>query len=191
MSSEITRLLVAWSDGDGGALERLMPLVDQRLQALAASFLRHERPDHTLQTAALVNEAFLRLIDQDRVRWQDRAHFFALAGQMMRRILVDHARRANYGKRGGGSERVPEEILERFSVERPDDLVALDEALKSLAELDSEQARIVEMRYFGGLNKEEIAAVLGISRSTVTRRWRLARAWLYHHLVEDPPHEKD
>ncbi|MEM7584554.1 MAG: sigma-70 family RNA polymerase sigma factor [Acidobacteriota bacterium] len=184
MSAEITTLLMAWSDGNHEALDELMPLVNRRLQALAASFLRSERADHTLQTAALVNEAFLKLIDQDQVRWRDRAHFFALAGRMMRRILVDHARSAGYAKRGGGFERVSEEALERVPVERPKDLVALDEALSALAELDPEQARIVEMRYFGGLTKEEIAVVIGISRATVTRRWRLARAWLFRTLVQ-------
>ena len=160
-----------------------MPLVYRRLHALAANFLRHERPDHTLQTGALVNEAFLRLVDQKRVQWRDRAHFFALAGQFMRRILVDHARRLGYVKHGGGFEHISDEILEHTPVERPADLLALDEALNTLAKLDAEQARLVEMRYFGGLSKEDIAQVLGISRTTVTRRFRLARAWLYQYLV--------
>jgi len=182
--ADITALLLAWSAGEAAALDRLMPLVYRRLNALAADFLRQERPDHTLQTGALVNEAFLRLVDQDRVQWKDRAHFFALAGQMMRRILVDHARRLGYAKRGGGFEQVSDEILEHTPVERPADLVALDEALHRLAELSPEQARLVEMRYFGGLSKEEIALVLDISRTTVTRRFRLARAWLYQYLVQ-------
>jgi len=182
--SEITQLLVAWSDGDQEALEKLLPLVYRRLRRLAGSYLRSERPDHTLQTSALVHEAYLRLIQQDKVRWRDRAHFFAIAAQMMRRILVDHARHHGYVKRGGPALRVPAGELDRVSASHDPDLVALDEALKALAETDPEQARLVELRYFGGLTKEEIAEVMGIASATVTRRWRLARAWLYRYLVK-------
>ncbi len=182
--AEITRLLVAWSRGDEDALHELMPLVQERLRRLAASFLNHERSGHTLQTLGLVNEAYLRLIDQEQVSWRDRAHFFAIAGRLMRRILVDHARRQGYAKRGGGAQKVSVEHLERMSIDRPPDLVALDDALKTLAEKDRQLARLVELRYFGGLTKEEIAEVLGISSATVTRRWRMAKAWLYSYLVK-------
>lgn len=181
--AEITRLLIAWSDGDERALDQLIPLVYERLRRLAGSFLRYERPDRTLQTTALVNEAYLRLVEQEQVRWRDRAHFLAIAGQMMRRILVDHARRRGYAKRGGQAQRISSEALERLSVDRHPDLVALDEALNALAEQDGQLARLVELKYFGGLNKEEIAEVLGIASATVTRRWRTAKAWLYRYLV--------
>lgn len=183
-SVEITRLLVAWSDGDREALDQLMPLVYDRLRRLAGSFLLHERPDHTLQTAALVNEAYLRLIDQGQVRWRDRAHFLAIAGRMMRRILVDHARRRGYAKRGGEMRRLAPEELDRLSVDCTPDLMALHEALTSLAQRDAQLARLVELKYFGGMSKEEIAEVLDVSSATVTRRWRMARAWLYRYLVE-------
>ena len=182
--AEVTQLLIAWSDGDEQALDRLMPLVYDRLRRLAGSFLRHERSDHTLQTTALVNEAYLRLVDQDQVGWRNRAHFLAIAGQMMRRILVDQARRRGYVKHGGQAQRISPEELEQLSVDRDPDLAALDEALISLAEKDEQLARLVELKYFGGLAKEEIAEVLGISSATVTRRWRMAKAWLYRYLVK-------
>ena len=183
-SAEITRLLVAWSGGDEHAVDRLVPLVHDRLRRLAASFLNRERPDHTLQTQALVNEAYLRLIDQGRVSWRDRAHFFAIAGRLMRRILVDHARRRGYVKRGGEAQRVSPAELENLTIDRSPELVALDDALTALAKRDEQLARLVELRYFGGLTKEEIAEVLGISSATVTRRWRMAKAWLYRYLVK-------
>jgi RNA polymerase sigma factor (TIGR02999 family) len=183
-SAEITRLLVAWSHGDEAAINQLVPLVHDRLRRLAARFLQSERPDHTLQTHALVNEAYLRLIDQDQVGWRDRAHFFAIAGRMMRRILVDHARRRGYVKHGGQALRVSPEELAGLSVDRGPELVALDGALKTLATRDRQLAQLVELRYFGGLTKEEIAEVLGISSATVTRRWRMAKAWLYRYLVK-------
>ena len=183
-SAEITGLLVSWSCGDEKAIDRLMPLVHSRLRRLAAGFLNQERPDHTLQTQALVNEAYLRLIDQSRVSWRDRAHFFAIAGRLMRRILVDHARRRGYVKHGGQAKRVAPEELERLTIDRSEELVALDEALVTLATRDRQLARLVELRYFGGLTKEEIAEVLGISSATVTRRWRMAKAWLYRYLVK-------
>lgn len=182
--AEVTRLLIAWSNGDERAVDQLVPLVYERLRRLAASFLRHERSDHTLQTTALVNEAYLRLVDQDAVGWRGRAHFLAIAGQMMRRILVDHARRRGYVKHGGQARRISPEELEQLSVDRDPDLVALDEALSFLAGKDQQLARLVELKYFGGLTKEEIAEVLGISSATVTRRWRMAKAWLYRYLVK-------
>ncbi|MEE8524467.1 MAG: sigma-70 family RNA polymerase sigma factor [Thermoanaerobaculia bacterium] len=184
-SPEITELLIAWSQGEEQAIDRLAPLVHDRLRRLAASFMNRERPDHTLQTQALVNEAYLRLIDQNQVSWRDRAHFFAIAGRMMRRILVDHARGLGYAKRGGEAQRIAAEELEDMPADRPPELVALDEALDTLAGKDPQLARLVELRYFGGLNREEIAEVLGISGATVTRRWRMARAWLYRYLVQD------
>ena len=181
----VTSLLLDWSGGDRQALEELMPLVYDQLRLLASGCLRGERQGHTLETAGLVNEAFLRLIDQERVHWRDRAHFFAIAGRMMRRILVDHARRHASAKRGGRVEKVALPDLDLVPVEPETDLVALDEALVALAEQDSESARIVELRYFGGLNREEIAAVLGMSSASVTRRWRMARAWLYDQLSRE------
>ncbi len=183
-ATEITHLLKRWSAGDQSALEELAPLVHDRLRRLAASYLQGERVDHTLQTSALVNEAFLRLVKQDRVRWRDRAHFFAIAAKMMRRILVDHARQHGYQKRGGQAIRIPEEALDRVSIQRHPDLIALDDALGELAERDPDLAHLVELRYFGGLTKEEVAEVMAISRATVARRWRSARAWLYCYLVE-------
>ncbi len=176
---EITTLLLAWSSGDGTALNRLMPLVYDRLRAMAANFLRSERTGNTLQTAALVNEAYIGLIDQTRVQWQDRAHFFAIAGRIMRRILIDSARRKGYQKRGGDWQRVSEEILARLRIEdRAPDLVALDDALEALERENPELVRLVEMRFFGGLKIEEMVEVTGQSSTTLNRRWRLARAWL-------------
>jgi RNA polymerase sigma-70 factor, ECF subfamily len=180
---DITGLLQAWSGGDGAALEALMPLVYDRLRRLAAGFLRQERAGHTLQTRALVNEAYLVLVDQTRVQWQDRAHFFALAGRMMRRILIDHARRKKYQKRGGEWQRLPEEALATLATELPDpDLIALDDAMEALEREQPELVRIVEMRFFGGLNVEEMVAVTGLSSTSLNRRWRMARAWLRREL---------
>ena len=182
-SHEITGLLRAWSAGDKTALEALMPLVYDRLRRLAANFLRQERAGHTLQTGALVNEAYLVLVDQNRVQWQDRAHFFALAGRMMRRILIDHARRKHYQKRGGEWQRVSEEVLRLLPEDLPGpDLMALDDALEALEQRQPELVRIVEMRFFGGLSVEEMVAVTGLSSTTLNRRWRMARAWLRREL---------
>jgi len=150
---------------------------------VASRQLRRERSDHTLQTTALVHEAYLRLIDQKRVRWRDSAHFAALAAQMMRRILIDHARKSRYAKRGGGAARVSLDDAPEIGVSGDPDVLAVDEALVQLAEVEPELARIVELRYFGGLNGEQIAEVLGVSVPTVTRRWRMARAWLYRYLT--------
>lgn len=184
---EITDLLVAWSSGDLEALEELTPLVYDRLRRLAGSFLRGERQDHTLQTTALIHEAFLRLIKQDRVTYHNRAQFFANTGKMMRRILVDYARGRTMQKRGGGAERLAEEELDQVSSPEPEmNLVAVQDALQDLEKENAELARIVDLKYFVGLKLEEIAAVEGIGTATAHRRWRLARAWLYRQLGDDP-----
>jgi len=178
----LTQLLVAWSDGDRAALDELFPLVYDELRQLARRRMRRERQGHTLRTTALVNDAYLRLVDQRQVRWQNRAHFFAIAAQMMRRILVDHARARNYEKRGGGAAHVPLEEAAVLAEGKAAEILALDEALVALAEIDARRARVVELRYFGGLSNEEIAEVLKISPNTVTRDWNMARAWLYQEL---------
>ena len=179
---EMTQLLAAWSDGDREALDRLLPLVEGELHRLAHHYMNRERAGHTLQTTALVNEAYLRLIDQREVRWQNRAHFFAIAAQMMRRILIDHARKHAVAKRGGGARKVSLAEVALLTDERADELVALDEALKVLARIDERKARVVELRYFGGMNVEETAEVLKLSPDTVTREWRRARAWLHREI---------
>lgn len=181
--NDVTRLLINWTNGDKGALEELMPLVYGELRRLAGRYLRRERADHTLQSTALVNEAFLRLVDQKNVQWQNRAHFFGVAAQMIRRILVDHARAHQAGKRGGGAPKLS--LDEALGVpERKDlDLLALDEALTGLAKMDEQQSRIVELRFFGGLSIEDTAEVLGISPATVKRDWTMAKAWLYRDMM--------
>ena len=181
---EITRLLVAWSDGDETALEELTPLVYEELHRLAHHYMSHERPGHTLQTSALVNEAYVRLVDWKNVRWQNRAHFFAVSAQFMRRILVDFARSRGYGKRGGGMKALALDEAALVSDEKGTDLVALDEALVSLAELDARQSKVVELRFFGGLSIEEAAEVLKVSPATVRRDWSLARAWLHREMAK-------
>ena len=181
--NEITRLLVAWGDGDEAALEELTPLVYQQLHRLAHHYLRHEQPGHTLQTSALVNEAYLRLVDWKNVRWQSRAHFFGVSAQLMRRILVDFARSRRYQKRGGGVPALALEEAALISGERTD-LVALDEALASLSQLDARQSRVVELRFFGGLTVEETAEVLKVSAATVRRDWSVARAWLRREMLQ-------
>ncbi|MCA1816766.1 MAG: sigma-70 family RNA polymerase sigma factor [Acidobacteria bacterium] len=178
MAHEVTALLAAWSDGDESAYDRLVPLVYEELHRLAHRYMRRERDDHTLQTTALVGEAYLRLVGQ-RVEWQSREHFFATSARLMRRILVDHARARGYRKRGGGARRVPLEDVLEMSDERAAELVALDEALDALARMDERKARVVELRFFGGLEVEETARLLGVSPNTVKRDWRAARAWLY------------
>ena len=178
---DVSVLLRAWSDGDSNALDRLTPIVYDELHRLARRYLRGERPDHSLQTTALVNEAYLRLVDHTRMEWQDRAHFFAVSAQVMRRILVDHARRRN-AKRGRGLRRVSLDEATMIGGERPTDLAALDDALTLLAERDPRKAQVVEMRFFGGLSVEESAEVLGVSAVTVMRDWRTAKAWLYREL---------
>lgn len=180
---EITRLLVAWGDGDAKALEELTPLVYQQLHRLAHHYLRNERTGHTLQTSALVNEAYLRLIDWKNVRWENRAHFFGVSAQLMRRILVDFARSRRYEKRGGGAPAIQLDEAALISGETSTDLVALNDALLSLAKLDDRQSRVVELRFFGGLTVEETAEVLKVSEATVRRDWSLARAWLRREMV--------
>ncbi len=181
---EVTELLLAWTAGEPEALDKLLPQVHRYLSRMAHGYLRKERQGHTLETSALVNEAFLRLVNQKRVGWRDRAHFFAIASQMMRRVLVDSARRRISEKRGKGEERLSLQDLEVPSMERPEHLVALDQALARLQERSSDWARIVELRFFGGLNREEIAQILEVSSATVTRRWRMARAWLFRYLQD-------
>ena len=181
---EMTELLAAWSEGDRHALDQLLPLVEEELHRLAHRYMKREREGHMLQTTALVNEAYLRLIDQREVRWQNRAHFFAIAAEMMRRILIDHARKQAYQKRGGGARHLPLDEAAVLTNERAAELVALDEALKSLAKIDERKARVIELRYFGGLSVEEVAEVLGVHPDTVTREWRRARAWLHRELEQ-------
>jgi RNA polymerase sigma factor (TIGR02999 family) len=181
--TDVSVLLRAWSGGDQTALERLTPIVYRELHRLAGRYMRRERPGHSLQTTALVNEAYMRLVGYTRMRWQDRAHFFAVAAQVMRRILVEHARRHNL-KRGGD---VPHVALDEAALVGADadvDLVALDDAMTALARVDPRKMQVVEMRFFGGLSVEETAEVLGISPVTVKRDWRIAKAWLYRELAD-------
>jgi RNA polymerase sigma-70 factor, ECF subfamily len=180
-SKEVTQLLVDWSKGDREALDRLVPYVYDELHRLARHYMRRERVGHTLQTSALINEAYLRLVDQT-VAWKNRAHFFGIAARLMRQILVDHARAHKYAKRGGDAEQVSLDKAANLAQSRAAELVALDEALNSLAAIDPQQARIVEMRFFGGLTIEETAEALGISHATVERDWSVARAWLTREL---------
>src|SRR5918996_863065 len=181
-TQQVTKLLVDWSNGDASALEQLTPLVYSELRRLAARYLRKERPDHTLQSTALVHEAYLRLIDQKNVRWQNRAHFFGVAAQMIRRILVDHARSRHAAKRGAAAPKLSLDEAIALPDRRDLDLVALDDALNSLGKIDPQQARIVELRFFTGLTVEETAEVLGISPATVKRDWVTAKAWLYRDI---------
>jgi RNA polymerase sigma factor (TIGR02999 family) len=186
-SQEITRLLLAWGQGDSSALEKLMPLVYVELRKLARRYMNRQRPDHTLQTTALVNEAYLRLIDSSRVQWQDRAHFFAVAAQMMRRILVDAARARGAAKRMGGTFLV--EFSEEIAVPAAKDssLIALDDALTTLAKLDARKAQVVELRYFVGLTVDETAEVLQISPESVRRDWKIAKSWLAREVSRGDP----
>lgn len=181
--TEITEILICWCEGDQAALERLIPLVEDKLHELAHYYMSRENPSHLLQTTALVNEAFLRLIDQNRVRWQNRAHFFGISAQIMRRILLNYARDQKRAKRGGGAMQVTLSEAEGISTDRSDELIALDEALNRLALIDKRKSRIVELRYFGGLSIEETAEVLQISPITVIRDWNLAKAWLARELT--------
>ena len=176
---EVTRLLVRLTDGDRGVLDELLPVVYGELRKLASSYLRRERVGHTLQPTALVHEAYMRLVDQTQVQWQNRAHFFGVAAQMMRRILVDHARAHEAEKRGGEFQKLSLDENIDVSGERDVNLVALDDALNLLAEVDPQKMKIVELRFFGGLSVEETAEVLGVSAPTVKRQWRMAKAWLY------------
>jgi RNA polymerase sigma factor (TIGR02999 family) len=179
-SHEITQMLIELTDGNTEVVDAILPHIYDELKRLAGSYLRRERSDHTLQPTALVHEAYLKLIDQKNVKWQNRAHFFGIAAQVMRRILMDHARKHKAEKRGGEFEKLPieEEIL-IVSHDKSAELVALDDALKTLAEIDEQKAKIVELRYFGGLSIEETAEVMGVSVPTINRQWRMAKAWLY------------
>jgi RNA polymerase sigma-70 factor (ECF subfamily) len=179
---EITKLLHAWSEGDQSALERLTPIVFDELHRLAGRYMKRERPGHSVQTTALVNEAYMRLVDYSRMEWQDRAHFFAVSAQLIRRILVEHARRHNL-RRGGGVQHVSLEEAAVVGGRRSADLVALDDAMNSLARIDPRKVQVVEMRFFGGLSVEETAEVLKVSTVTVMRDWSTAKAWLYRELA--------
>jgi RNA polymerase sigma-70 factor (ECF subfamily) len=180
---EITQLLAEWRDGNQAALDDLYPLVYDELHRLARRYMSRERKGHTLQTTALINEAYVRLVDQRNVQWANRSHFFAISAQIMRRILIDHARRQAYAKRGGGARQVSLEETAVFVQDNLSEFLRLDEALKSLAELDPRRSQVVELKYFGGLNNDEIAGVLKISKNTVIRDWNMARAWLYRQLA--------
>ncbi len=179
---EVTQLLVAWESGDQAALNQLMPLVYDELHQIAHRYLRRERADHTLQTTALVNEAYLKLVGEKHPNWQSRAHFFAAAANVMRHILVDYARTRNRARRGGGAQQVPLDDALIVSTERATELLVLDDALKSLEKFDVRKSRIAELRYFGGLSVEETAEVLHVSPTTILREWRLTKAWLHHEM---------
>jgi RNA polymerase sigma factor (TIGR02999 family) len=181
---QVTQLLIDWSNGDQSALDKLMPLIDEELRRLAHRYMSRERAGHTLQTTALVNEAFLRLVNRKNLQWQNRAHFFGLAAQVMRTILVDHARSHASAKRGGGTRNLELDEAMVVSQQKASEVIALDEALKQLALIDPRQSRIVELRFFGGLTVEESAEVLNVSPVTIKREWSTAKAWLYHELAK-------
>lgn len=181
-SHDVTQLLRDWSSGNEQAAERLMPLVYDELRRLARDYLRRERPDHTLQPTALVNEAYLKLIDQTRVDWQNRHHFFGIAAQMMRRVLVDHARTRASEKRGGSQQKLSLDDMNVAGAERAAELVALDEALEKLSKIFPRKGRVVELRFFGGFSVDETAEILGVSDKTVMREWESAKLWLYREL---------
>jgi RNA polymerase sigma-70 factor, ECF subfamily len=180
-AGDVSALLRAWSDGDQSALDRLTPIVNEELHRLAQHYMKHERPGHSLQATALVNEAYMRLVDYKRMQWQSRAHFFAVSGQLMRRILVEHARRHNL-KRGGGVQHLSLDEAAMVGSDRARDMVALDDALNALSRFDARKVQVVEMRFFGGLSVEETAEVLKVSPVTVMRDWSTAKAWLYREL---------
>ena len=181
---EVTELLRKWRSGDKKALDRLTPLVYDELRRLAHHYISRERPGHTLQTTALMNEAYLQLVGQKDIEWENRAHFFAVSARVMRHILVDYARQRRSSKRGGSFEKVSLDSEATVSQERARELVALDEALEALNELHPRPSKVVELRYFGGLNNTEVAAVLHVSEATIERDWRFARAWLYRELQQ-------
>jgi RNA polymerase sigma factor (TIGR02999 family) len=180
---EITEMLAAWKDGDKAALEDILPLVTRELRQLAHAHMRKEAINHTLQTTALINEAYLKLIEQKNVQWQSRSHFFAIASKVMRRILLDHAKTRLRDKRGGGAVHIEIEEAYNLSIEKSAELIALDEALDRLEEVDSLKSQIVEMRHFGGMSVEETAEALGIAPITVMRHWNLAKAWLRQEVI--------
>ncbi len=184
-SQQLTQMLIQLSEGNAQMVDDILPLIYDELRRLAGNYLRRERSDHTLQPTALVHEAYIKLIDQTQVKWQNRAHFFGIAANIMRRILVDYARQHKAEKRGGAAEKMPleEEIL-IVSEGKSAELLALDEALENLAKIDPQKSKIVELRYFGGLSVEETAKVLGVSEITVKRHWRMAKAWLYGQLSQ-------
>jgi RNA polymerase sigma factor (TIGR02999 family) len=184
---EVTQVLGDWNKGDANAPDRLMPLVYEELRRLARNYLQRERSDHTLQATGLVHEAYLRLVDHSSMTWQNRAHFFAVAAQVMRRILVDHARSHRAEKRGGAREKIEFDEACAPTDEKAVDLIALDDALQDLVTFDPRQSRIVEMRFFGGLTNEEIGEVLGVSARTIKREWRLAKAWLRREIMKEEP----
>jgi RNA polymerase sigma-70 factor (ECF subfamily) len=179
LPSEVTQLLMDWSKGDRAALDQLIPIVESELRRLARRFIGKENPGHTLETSALINEAYLRLVDQKNVQWQNRAHFFAVSAQIMRHILIDHARSHRYAKRGAGARKVGLDEAAVLPERRAAELVALDDALRELAAVDPRKSEVVELRFFGGLSIEEAAEVMKISPATVQREWRAARAWLH------------
>src|SRR2546423_291695 len=181
---EVTQLLIDWSNGDRTALDKLVPVVDDELRRLAHRYMSRERADHTLQTTALVNEAFVRLVKRRNVQWQNRAHFFGIAAQLMRTILVDHARSHASAKRGGGAYRFELDEAMVISQQKASEVIALDEALKQLDLIDPQQSRIVELRFFGGLTVEETAEVMHLSPATIKREWSTAKAWLYRELAK-------
>lgn len=188
-ADEVTRLLAEWGNGDPEAAASLMPLIYDELRRLASHFLRRERPDHTLQPTALVNELYLRLVEQRNVKWKNRANFFAVAAQLMRRLLVDHARRHHAAKRGGGNLKVSLDEALAVADRQDVEVLPLEEALESLTAIDPQQGRIVELRFYGGLTIEETAEVLGISAATVKREWTVARVWLYREIHRNSPSE--
>lgn len=185
----VTQLLLAWKAGDDGALDRLMPLVYNELHRLARRYMAAEQTGHPLQTTALVHEVYLRLVDANGIEWQDRAHFYAICARLMRRILIDFARSRNYQKRGAGFVHIQLEEAVTVSETLGLELLAVDEALKQLAAIDSRKSEVVELKFFGGLNAEEIAAALQVSADTVLRDWKLAKAWLLRQLSQETPHE--
>lgn len=184
-NSEVTQLLVDWSDGNEQAAEQLIPLVYQELHRLAESYMRRENENHTLQATALVNEAYLKLVDQTRVNWKNRSHFFGVAAQVMRRILVDYARKNLAVKRGGNAETISLEDAVIFNKEKSSDIVALDEALTLLGKIDERRQKVVELRFFGGLSVLETAEVLDVSKNTVVRDWNFSKAWLYRQIQNE------
>ncbi len=184
LPEEITQLLINWSQGEKAALDQLVPLVYPELRRLAKRHMGRENPEHTLQTSALINEAYLKLVNQQSVPWQNRAHFFAVAAQVMRHILVDHARGRNYAKRGGGALKLPLDEAMALTEQRAAQLIALDDALTDLAALDAGKSQVIELRFFGGLSLAETAEVMKTSPSTVQREWRAAKAWLHHTMTK-------
>lgn len=188
---EITQLLLSWSKGDRSALDQLIPVVYPELRRMARAYMNRENPTHTLQTSALINEAYLRLVNQQEVQWNDRAHFFAVAAQIMRHILVDHSRRYRREKRGAGKQHVPLDLVAVVCDERAENLIALDDALNRLASIDVRKSQIVELRFFGGLTVEETAEVMKLAPITIMREWRAAKAWLGREVSGTAPGARD